>query len=275
MGRRGYCQKSPSGSTALCHPRYRDAVTYCIPPLIALSLVFLVGCPAEEFPVADPVDSVEDTAALDTGLPGLPEFPDYNVAPWVQVTSPSPGMTIAVGESVKLVGQVSDDRDLASDLVCTWISNLDGPLGQTVPLDAGLAQLVVEGLSVGQHSLTLEAIDSEGLRGSAQGVLQVNGPPSAPTVEIVPPSPTSQDDLVAVILEELTDPNRPATSLVVEWRWTRDGSLMSNLVGDTVSADKTLLGEVWKVRVRAFDGHVFSPGAEATATVISGAGDPP
>lgn len=247
-------------------------MTYRISTLLLLSLASLVGCPAEEFPISDPVDVVVDTASADTGLP---ELPDYNVAPWVLVTSPSPGTTIAAGESVKLVGQVSDDRDLASDLLCTWISDLDGPLGQTVPLDAGLAQLVVEDLSVGQHSLTLEAVDSEGLRGSAQGVLQVNGPPTAPVVEIEPKEPSSADDLIAVILEEPTDPNRPATSLVLEWRWTLDGILAPDLVSDTVPADRTLPGEVWEVRVRAFDGHAFSAEMEATVTIRAQEGDLP
>lgn len=240
-----------------------------------MGLPFLVGCPAEQLPISDPVDLAHMATDIEVSDTGLPELPDTNVAPWVMVTSPSPGTTIAAGESVKLVGQVSDDHDLPSELACTWISNLDGSLGQTVPLDAGLAQLVVHGLRVGQHSLTLEAIDSEGLRGSAQGVLQVNGPPTAPGVEIEPKEPSSHDDLVAALVGEPTDPNRPASSLVLEWRWTRDGVLVPDLIHDTVPSSRTLPSDVWEVRLRVFDGYAFSPEMTATATVMEQADDLP
>ena len=248
-------------------------MTYRISSLLCITLLFLAACPDEEFPIGDPIDTVMvDTAGSDTALP---ELPDYNVAPAVLVTSPSPGTMIAAGDSVKLVGQVSDDRDSASDLVCTWISNLDGPLGQTVPLDAGLAQLVVEGLSVGQHSLTLEAVDSEGLRGSAQGVLLVNGPPTAPTVAIEPASPSVNDDLVALIVEAPVDPNRSESELIFEWRWSRDGALVPDLVEAIVPADRTLAGETWSVRVRAFDGYIFSAEVDAEILIGDAEGDAP
>jgi len=241
--------------------------------LLCITVLFLAACPDEKLPIGDPIDvAMFDTAASDTALP---ELPDYNVAPTVLVTSPSPGTIIAMGDSVKLVGQVSDDRDSASDLVCTWISNLDGPLGQTVPLEAGLAQLVVEGLSVGQHSLTLEAVDSEGLRGAAQGVLLVNGPPTAPAVLIEPPAPSADDDLVALVVEAPTDPNRSESALSYEWRWTRDGALVPDLVAALVPAERTLVGESWAVRVRVFDGYVFSPVFEAEVTIADAQGVAP
>lgn len=240
-------------------------MTYRISSLLCITVLFLAACPDEEFPIGDPIDTVMfDTTGSDTALP---ELPDYNVAPAVLVTSPSPGTIIAMGDSVKLVGQVSDDRDSAADLVCTWISNLDGPLGQTVPLEAGLAQLVVEGLSVGQHSLTLEAVDSEGLRGAAQGVLVVNGPPTAPEVLIEPLSPVTEDDLVALVIAPPTDPNRTESELSYEWRWSRDGVFVPDLVDATVPAERTLTGEIWGVQVRVFDGHIFGPAFEAKVTI--------
>ncbi len=213
---------------------------------------------------ADWTDTAGDTAALDTVSAPLPEV---NMPPAVLVSSPSPGMAIEQGESVKLVGQVSDDRDAAPELACTWSSNLDGPLGSTVPLEGGLAQLVVDELSVGQHILTLEAFDSEGLRGSAQGVLLVNGAPSAPSVLISPANPLAEDDLVAELTADTSDPNRAASALTYEWRWSRNGESVSDLIGPVVPADRTSPGESWTVRVRAFDGFVFSPSSEASVNV--------
>ena len=237
-----------------------------------LSLLLTVGCIDADVQIDDPLDAVGDTAAQDTA--GL-TYPDINASPAVLVTSPSPGTIISIGESVRLVGQVSDDRDAAPDLICTWRSDLDGILGQTVALEGGLAQLVVDDLSVGHHNLTLEAIDSDGMRGVAQGVLVVNGPPTAPTIAIEPPSPTADDDLVAQITAASTDPNRAESNLVVEWRWTRDGEVMADLNADVVPAARTSPGEIWSVRVRAFDGQTFGPESQVSVTIDTASREAP
>lgn len=231
---------------------------------LSASLLGLAACPVEPDAPPLPSDGADGVDGVDSDGP---ELPDYNLAPTVLVTTPAPGTIIGIGDTVKLVGQVSDDRDPVSELGCRWLSSLDGELGVSVPLDSGLTQLVVGDLTAGQHLLTLEATDSEGLRGSAQGVLIVNGPPTAPTVVLSPEEPGPDDDLVALIVEPPVDPNRASENLVLDWRWVRDGLSVSAMLSDTVPASQTLSGETWEVRVRAFDGTVFGPEAAATVTV--------
>jgi len=146
-------------------------------------------------------------------------------------------------------------------------SDLDGDLGAAVPLESGLTQLLVEGLSAGNHLLTLEAIDSEGLRGSALGILTVNGPPTAPQVTIAPADPSPGEGLVASVDLEASDPNRPSSALTLHWRWSRDGVLVVDLTTPSVGPGVTLALERWSVSVRAFDGEVFGPEAVASVDI--------
>jgi hypothetical protein len=229
--------------------------------LLVASLLGLSACPVEPEEVPTPAEVVD----ADDGA--TPEAVDYNLAPTVMVTAPAPGTIIGLSDTIKLVGQVQDDRDPLPELDCRWLSSLDGDLGVTVPLDSGLTQLVVGGLSAGQHLLTLSATDSEGLRGSAQGIVIVNGPPSAPVVVVSPAEPGPGDDLVASIVTPPTDPNRGEENLILDWRWVRDGVTAATMGSDTVPSDQTLPGETWEVRVRAFDGTVFGPEGSDAVTV--------
>jgi len=243
---------------------YLGGVTVRLSIVVALICALSCSClEVEELP-GSPSDATSGDSALDGGLD---ELPDYNLAPTVVVTTPAPGATILEGDAIKLVGQVTDDRELASELQCRWVSDRDGDLGEVVPLDSGLTQRVVENLSAGPHILTLEAIDSEGLRGSAQGALLVNGAPSAPEVQIAPESPNQDDQLIATITSPAVDPNRASSELTLDWRWLRDGAAVTAATSAMVESSMTLPGEVWEVRVRAFDGLVFGPEGVASVTI--------
>ena len=79
------------------------------------------------------------------------------------------------------------------------------------------------------------------------------------------------DDLVAQITTASTDPNRAESALVVEWRWTRDEEVMADLNDDVVPAARTSPGEIWSVRVRAFDGQTFGPESQVSVTIDTAA----
>lgn len=76
-------------------------------------------------------------------------------APSPLITHPSDGEVRPADVAVPLIGEASDAEDgqLAGSSLA-WSSDLDGPLGTGANFDVTL--------SVGTHTLTLEATDSDG-----------------------------------------------------------------------------------------------------------------
>ncbi len=87
-------------------------------------------------------------------------------APMVTIALPAPGLAIDEGATLELAGSATDPQDGALDpAALSWSSSLDGPLG------SGSA-LMIASPSVGVHTITLSATDSDGNRGEAAvGVL--------------------------------------------------------------------------------------------------------
>lgn len=81
--------------------------------------------------------------------------PHENVAPQVNITSPSNGQTVLQGETVTLTAQATDAEDGDLSSAVTWLSSIDGAI-------VSPAQL-----SLGTHTLTASVTDSGGLTGSA------------------------------------------------------------------------------------------------------------
>ena len=71
------------------------------------------------------------------------------------------------------------------------------PAGRARP--GGATEWSTDALSVGSHTITLEATDSDGQRDTDVIALVVNGMPSAPDVSIAPDPAYTDDDLVASI----------------------------------------------------------------------------
>jgi len=78
-------------------------------------------------------------------------------APVAKITSPSDGTTIKQGETLVLSGTATDeDEGDLSDSQITWSSHLQGTLGQGLTLS-------YRGLVIGEHIITMTAIDSNGI----------------------------------------------------------------------------------------------------------------
>jgi hypothetical protein len=83
------------------------------------------------------------------------------IAPTVIISTPSTGASLLEGATLQLSGTAADpqDGDLP-DSALTWTSSLDGALGTGSSVE-------VASPSVGVHTITLTAVDSDGNRGSA------------------------------------------------------------------------------------------------------------
>jgi hypothetical protein len=76
--------------------------------------------------------------------------------------------------------------------------------------------------------------------------------PGIPLVEVQPSSPTTEDDLHAVLTSPAEDAD--GNAIVYAYQWSRDGVPVDGMAGPVVPAAQTQRGERWSVRVHALDG---------------------
>ena len=90
----------------------------------------------------------------------------------------------------------------------------------------------------------------DGATGEGQKTI-ANTVPTAPTVSISPSNPKTADNLV-VTASGSTDAD--GDTITYSYAWYKDSVLQRGLTTDTVTADLTAKGEVWKCAVKAYDG---------------------
>ncbi len=209
--------------------------------------------------VADEVDArCTDAIRLRVGSP-----------PLVTITGPADGIEVDEGDSLAFRAVAADGDDAPEQLFARWTSDLDGLLDEANPDGAGALGFDFGGLSIGQHTVAIEVVDSDGMTHQDSIRVEINGAPSAPVVSIQPDPAGSQEDLVATVDSPSVDPN--GDLVAYRYAWSRDGVLQSSMTSDTVHASATLRGEVWAVTVTPNDGRVDGPSASASLTVGNGA----
>lgn len=117
-----------------------------------------------------------------------------------------------------------EDGDLGGELA--WSSDIDGPFG------AG-GELMIGGLSVGQHRITCTAIDSDGNTGEATITLTVGYPPEGGIREYLPLTVTLRNDHGNPV------PDATVTALPDETQLTADAGGIARF--DLVSEDTASL----------------------------------
>ncbi|MBN2798254.1 MAG: hypothetical protein JXX28_03840 [Deltaproteobacteria bacterium] len=183
--------------------------------------------------------------------------------PSVSLSAPAGGTVFNAGDSVHFQGVVSDPDSAPGDLSLSWTSSLDGAFSTQGPDGSGNLSLTTSSLSVGSHTITVEAEDPDHFYGRAQVAIRVNGAPGAPAVELFPAAPRTADPLVVHITRDAVDPDADPVSYA--YRWFRDGAPSSASTTDTLSASATAKGQTWRVEVTPSD--AWASGAVATASV--------
>jgi len=147
--------------------------------------------------------------------------PEGSLPPVVEILSPESGVSVSDETVVELRGTVVDGNGAGDLQRLSWSSSLDGVLD-----DAGLDGLAADGttlvptlLTEGLHTITLEAVDRDGLRDSASITVTVVAAAQAPTAVIDAPlnlAEVTVGEAVALV-GTVWDPNEPATELLVAW----------------------------------------------------------
>lgn len=96
------------------------------------------------------------------------------------------------------------------------------------------------------------------------GSVDPNGP-SAPVVVIEPATPTTSDELRAVITNPSVDPLDE--SITYEYGWTVDGA--PGPTGETVAASETARGQVWQVTATPVAGGRRGEAGTASVTIAN------
>jgi hypothetical protein len=195
----------------------------------------------------------------DTGHPEDTGEPPVNAVPACTITAPLDGAEVTAGAEVAFSGTVSDAEDAGETLAISWTSDLDGMLGSAAADTDGAVWLSTDSLTVGVHTVTLTATDTDGEACEAAISLSINGQPTAPVVVIEPGPAFTEDDLSAVIVTASTDPE--GDPITYTYAWTVDGAPVAT-TDATILASETIKGELWEVTVTPAD--ALSAGESAT-----------
>lgn len=185
--------------------------------------------------------------------------------PDVEIDLPTSDSVENEGESVAFEATVTDPDDPPTTLDITWESSRDGVLSTARADSSGRSSFALDTLSVGNHTITVTAVDPDGFYAVESVRLVINGLPDAPEVEIDPSAPASDDALTAIITADATDPEGHALSYAYTWR--RNGGT-TGYVTDTVPWTATTRGETWSVTVTPSD--PYGAGASGSASVVIG-----
>ena len=160
-----------------------------------------------------------------------------NLPPQATIAQPTAGATYTTGDAVDLAGSASDPEDgplSGADL--SWTSSLEGALGTGEALSVTLS-------APGVHTITLSALDSEGVAGADSVTITVNPPGNAaPTATIQAPADGAlfyAGDPVDLIGSGADPEDGALTGAALRWSSLVDGALGD---GATLAVDTLSVG---------------------------------
>jgi hypothetical protein len=185
--------------------------------------------------------------------------------PTLTLTAPTDGDTVNEGEDVRFSATVSDNEDLPTEIGMSWSSSIDGEFSTQGADSTGEVSFRDDGLSPGDHTLTVTATDTDGLYAIRSIGLTINQPPTAPTVSISPDPAGTTTDLTATATGSV-DPDSSGT-VTYTFAWYEDGSLSSASTSSVFPLADTLKHHTYRVVVTPNDGTGDGPTGEAELTV--------
>ena len=184
--------------------------------------------------------------------------------PVVTIEAPSSGDLYNEGARVSFSATVSDGEDAPTEVALSWESSLDGVYSTQGASSSGVSTFTYDGLSPGDHTVTVTATDLDGNTAFDRTTFTINGLPTGPTVGITPDPATSADVLTATVAAAATDPE--GDPITYRYAWYRDGVLTGTVTSTLPIADSAR-GETWEVRVYPSDGYGEGPYGSDAITI--------
>ncbi len=185
--------------------------------------------------------------------------------PSLTLSSPTDGELVSEGDNVQFTATVSDGEDLPTDVSLTWESDIDGVFSTQGADSTGVVSFREDGLSAGDHTLTVTATDTDGLYALRTIGLLVNAPPTAPSVTLSPDPAGTADTLTATATGSVDPDGSGAVSY--RYDWYVDGALSSVSTSSTFPSSATAKGHSYRVEVTPNDGTADGPSGLAQLTV--------
>lgn len=203
----------------------------------------------------------------DAGVPASVSVEIGNGLPSILSAALSP--TAPTTETAISVAAVTSDPD-GDTVTVTWDWTVNG-----VPSVASSDTL---DSSFFERSDSIEAVGTPydgsdaGPAVSVGPVMVENTPPAAPWVTIEPSEPTEGAEPLLCTVTDAATPDVDGDVVTYTVTWTRDGEEFADagtttIVGDTVSAAATTVGEVWRCEAVPSDGVVDGPAGEDSVVI--------
>ena len=162
------------------------------------------------------------------------------------------------------------DGSVPTDISLEWTSSLDGLFSTQGADSTGAIQFFDDTLSVGDHNLEVKATDTDGLYAVLLIPFTVNGLPTAPSIQLDPSNPGTEDELVVTITAASTDPE--GDPITYGFEWFKNG--VSSSASTSISYRRPRpRGETWTVEVTPNDGLGDGTAASASLTIKYAYGD--
>ena len=144
----------------------------------------------------------------------------YDTEPNASITQPADGAEYDEGTVVKLEGLVDDAQDTNDKLEVSWSSDIAGLLAEGQGVDAdGYTSFSTGNLEPGNHTITLQVVDSAANAGQATITVTINELDDAPVVTILRPvygeDPIDEGEAYT-FLAEITDAHDGPEALTLD-----------------------------------------------------------
>ena len=186
-------------------------------------------------------------------------------APLIKLISPENGSLHALSTPITFKATVDDPEDLPKDIELIWASSIDGEFSTQGADSNGNVTVSIDHFSPGIHNISLTGTDTTGLTDSTYINIQINTPPTAPNIELLPQEPTTNESLSANIFGAF---DADGDNISYLYQWFKNGN-PTTFASTSIHSSVTSVGDVWTIRATPNDGFVDGPYAETSVIVAN------
>ena len=107
------------------------------------------------------------------------------LAPTIDLILPGLPAEFSQGETITFSADIDDDKTPLQNIIIKWESDRDGVINTSSPNSAGNLSFTKNNLSIGMHTITLTAKDSEGYTATKSFVVSTDAPQKISLIEAV------------------------------------------------------------------------------------------